>query len=148
MNEIKLVIFDFNKTLYDPSTQSLKLGANKLLHELNKLNYQLVLLSTDSSDRKELIDSLGITSYFSHIEYVNQKTESDIKQIMKKFDASANNTLIIGDNPAEELLIGIKLNIKVIAVASGLASYEQAIHLGAAYCQNLEEVLYEITGTN
>ncbi|OGM11505.1 hypothetical protein A2Z22_00450 [Candidatus Woesebacteria bacterium RBG_16_34_12] len=108
---IKLIIFDFYKTLYNPKTNSLYRGTYSILKILSS-KYSLVLISSSNYRRKLLISRLDIKKYFKKVIVVNQKTES----VYRKLKPQMIQTLIIGDRTEEEILFGKNLGCKTLQV--------------------------------
>jgi FMN phosphatase YigB (HAD superfamily) len=105
----KQILFDFYRTLYDPKTEGLYSGVKKLLKILDE-NYDLFLISTGNDQRRNLIKKLEIDQYFIKVIICTEKKLDIFSQILNK------NTLIIGDRYEEEIIIGKKLNAKIIQV--------------------------------
>ena len=60
----KIIIFDFNRTLYDPDQQCLVADARLVLQALRERGFSLCLISRAAPSRKELITELGLDQYF------------------------------------------------------------------------------------
>lgn len=108
---MKTIVFDFYQTLYDPKLDSLYRGSISVLKKL-KSKYKLILISTRSPDRQNQISKLEIESYFEKIILCPSKKLAIFKQIIK----NPANTIIIGDNPQEEIQIGILLKCQTLKV--------------------------------
>ena len=88
---IKGIIFDFNRTLYDPDTGQLVDGATTLLKSLHGKGYLLCLISKKSVEgRKEQITSLGLDRYFIKILIIEgNKLEAHFMECLKAMALSA-----------------------------------------------------------
>ena len=137
---MKLVICDFNKTLYDPAAKQLFSGALATLGYFQELGSKLVLLSTEAPDRAQLLEELGIAAQFDKIYFVTQKTVTSIQELIAACGVMPQNVLIIGDDPEGELLAAQQLHIPAIAVGTGYCDKQAAAALGAKFCPSIKEV--------
>jgi FMN phosphatase YigB (HAD superfamily) len=103
------IIFDFYNTLYNPKTERLFRGTYPLLFRLRK-KYNLVLITTGTSNRWETITNLRLFPIFSQILICKQKNISLFKDLI------TSNSILIGDRQEEEILIGKKLKSRTILV--------------------------------
>lgn len=115
------IIFDYNRTIYNPETGGLYSGVFELLKELSEKN-SLYLVSRNEPERNSVIKSLGVDNFFKQIKFVDQKTE----EIFKEFAAGKEmeKVLIIGDRIKEEIAIGNKLGFITIWFKQGKFSSE------------------------
>jgi FMN phosphatase YigB (HAD superfamily) len=77
----KAVIFDFNRTLYDPETGALYPEAAELLSELSA-ERRLFLYSKLEGGRSDLLHELGIADHFEDTYFVEHKTPESIRAIV------------------------------------------------------------------
>ncbi len=119
----KAIIFDFNRTLYNPDSGFLVEGALELLENLSK-NFTLVLYSKDKSDRRKLISDLGIDSFFKEIIVVEEKNPEDIQKVAEKLGVKTSEIVLIGDRIKSEVLAGKKAGCKTIWLKKGKFSEE------------------------
>ncbi len=99
------IIFDYNRTIFDPDNNCLYRGVLELLAKLSK-KHKLLLISRQSSGRKAMIKQLKIESFFNDIVLTKKKTRKFFQELI----ANDKNTIIIGDRISEEIKIGNKLN--------------------------------------
>jgi len=102
---IKAIIFDFNRTLYDPTSFSLFPGVDLFLKDLHK-THKLYLISYGGETRKRLISSLGITGYFNAVKVVQNKSKKLFLQIIGSSGFNAGEFVVIGDQINKEITIG------------------------------------------
>lgn len=107
---IKGIIFDFNRTLYDPEKSGLYEGALNLLEKLAK-KYKLALISYGLSDRKMLIRDLGIEKYFVKIIVVPEKKKEPLLECLLAFDCRPEETLVVGDRVKSEIKLANELGM-------------------------------------
>lgn len=117
----KGIIFDFNRTLFNPEKNELEIGAEKLLHSLYKKNIVLTLISsTLSVDREKLIYSLTISKLFKKIIVTSEKkNEKHFSELISIINADNNNIYVVGDRIKSEIQIGNKLNLQTIWLKKG-----------------------------
>lgn len=109
------IIFDYNRTLYNPETQSLSSNAVVLLEILSQ-KHKLYLVGRNEPERNNKLDELNIRKYFEQAQFVDRKTEELFRSIVTN---DKNVTFVIGDRIYEEITIGNKLGYKTIWVRQG-----------------------------
>lgn len=113
------IIFDYNRTLFDPETRGLYFGAIDLLEKIYQQN-ELYIVGRNEPGRKENIKKLGLNKYFKGVYFVDEKT----KDIFKELLSADNKTVVIGDRVREEILIGNSLGCVTIWLKQGKFSSE------------------------
>lgn len=126
---IKIIIFDFYKTLYDSSNKSLFPGMKRMLFRLSK-KFKLVLITTGGQKRKQIIEKLTISRFFETINIVHYKNQKAYLSCLEKFKVKPSQVLIIGDRKEEEINIGNQLGTKTI-----LVNYQKMKKRGGAYVE-------------
>ncbi|MDP2704316.1 MAG: HAD hydrolase-like protein [bacterium] len=120
-NTKRIIIFDFNRTLYDPNTDSLVSGALQVLQRFS-LAFSLYLLSTDSPSRLFCIKDLGIERYFKKIVLVPEKS-IPVFEFLARF-ADIPSSYVVGDRVRSEIRMGKTVGFQTIWVQSGKFSEE------------------------
>lgn len=115
------IIFDFYNTVYNPKTEQLFRGIPSLLTQL-KLQYQLILITTYSPDRKKQLSQSKLNQYFSKIIICPQKSSL----VFKRF-ARDSTTIVIGDRQEEEINIAQALGLQFIKVSPKLENPVETI---------------------
>ncbi len=113
---IKGIIFDFNRTLFDPNRNELVNGATEVLENLSK-KAKMCIVSGGDGSRLETINSLGIGRFFIKIKVVSKevgKSESDFQECLDVMNISAEETLVVGDRVEGEIKIGNKMGMKTV----------------------------------
>lgn len=100
------IIFDFNRTLYDPDRRRLVNGAAELLTAAAQKGYRRVLFSQAVPSRADLINELGLTGYFDEIILTEHKTSDLFATIADKHQSDAKTSYVIGDRVNGELKLG------------------------------------------
>jgi FMN phosphatase YigB (HAD superfamily) len=115
---IKGIIFDFNRTIFNPETNKLTKGTNKILNKLKHL--KLCLISKNSCDRKKQINDLKLNKFFIDIQIIeNDKEKKHFKKCLKLMKLKPNEILVIGDRIKKEILIGNQLKMITVWFKSG-----------------------------
>lgn len=109
------IIFDFNRTLYNPETAALMPGALQLLEALRATGHTLYLVSKKEAGREAKPETLGINSFFTQMYFVEEKGEA----LKKIISASPTPVFVVGDYLYEEVRIGNKLGAKTIWFKAG-----------------------------
>lgn len=117
------IIFDYNRTLFNPDTNSLYQGVLDLLQDLSRYN-ELFLISRNEPRRRDRLEEFGIAEYFNNIAFVEDKTAD----IFTKLVGSCKNVFVIGDRVREEIAIGNKLGFRTIRVQQGKFANELPIN--------------------
>lgn len=117
------IIFDYNRTIFNPDVQSLYPGVVDLLSFLS-LYHDLYLISKNEPGREDKLDSLNIKNFFKEIVFVEEKTIEVFKTITKTHE----EVLIVGDRVQGEITIGNKLNFITVWLKQGKFSKEEPIN--------------------
>src|SRR3989344_6104221 len=70
---MRIVIFDLNRTLYDPITKTLVPGAKSVLSSLRAEGVSLYLISRREKGRDDILLKHGIAKFFRTITFVDDK---------------------------------------------------------------------------
>lgn len=116
---MKTVIFDFNRTLYDPDKGALENGVIEVLEYLNSLGYQLILYGKGDEKRKNLISETGIGNYFREVLLLDEKTLDTFQELVRRNSISVNDSFSVGDRIKKEIVISNKAGFKTIWFKKG-----------------------------
>lgn len=108
------IIFDYNRTIFNPDTNNLYDGVLEVLNKLSS-NHDLFLVSKYESRRKDTINKLGINDYFKKVILVKEKT-LDIFSSLTKGD---KNVFVVGDRVKGEIYLGNLLGFKTVWIKQG-----------------------------
>ena len=114
---IKGIIFDFNRTLYLPETEEILENAIKLLQKLKGAGLVLALLTIEDMGKTNKINE--ISSFFSIIKKVSDKSENDFVYILENLDLGKEEVVVIGDRIKKEIKLSNRLGIKTVWYRSG-----------------------------
>ena len=115
----KIIIFDFNRTLFDPDQQSLMPNCLQTLAELESLGFKLHLVSMAAESRLELIKDLGLEKFFDSVTLCEKKTLSLFEQIINAEPIIKAQSFIVGDRVTKELKFGSQLGLNTIWCRNG-----------------------------
>jgi FMN phosphatase YigB (HAD superfamily) len=108
------IIFDYNRTIFNPNTNKLYRGALELLIILSK-KHELYLVSRNQPNRLTEIENLKIKDYFNKVMFVENKSI----QLFNSIAGKSKNIIIVGDSIQDEIRIGNKLNFITIRILKG-----------------------------
>jgi len=113
----KAIIFDFNRTLYDPEKGSFVQGAIGSLETLKKEGFLLFLVGKGTDERASLINELGLHRYFDEIIVKEEKDLADFEYLKKKY--SGVDFYTVGDRVKKEIRFGNECGFKTIWFKNG-----------------------------
>jgi len=108
------IIFDYNRTIFNPEIDALYTGVLELLKELSD-RHSLVLVSKDEIGRENKLKDFGIAQYFENTVFVKEKTNEVFKNLVKDDE----KVLVIGDRVRGEISVGNQLGFITIWVKQG-----------------------------
>jgi FMN phosphatase YigB (HAD superfamily) len=114
-----VIIFDFNRTLYDPDKHQLMPGAVELLQGAKAKGYVLLLLGKAAASRAQLMEELGINSYFAEVMLVEEKSDALFEGFAKRHSADKTRSYVIGDRAQGELKYGYRGGWRTIWLKAG-----------------------------
>ncbi len=121
---IKIIIFDWKRTLYDPDTKLLNPGALDLLEFLKGKNIPLILIGKGGEDMEEEVNRLRVRKYFQKTVFAEGDKDPDIFAPFILKD-SPKETIFIGDRVRSELEIGNRLGATTVWVKQGKFADEE-----------------------
>jgi ribonucleotide monophosphatase NagD (HAD superfamily) len=120
----KIIIFDFNRTIYDPDSGSLFPEAVPVLEYLQSKNIGLYIYGKGDGKRAGLIESLNIKEYFIEVILKEEKSVDDLKKIIE--NNSGAEFYIVGDRVKKEIKLGNSLGMNTIWFKNGKFAEERA----------------------
>ena len=115
-----IIIFDYNRTIFNPEVDSLYEGVSDILRELS-INHKLMLVSKKEDGRDLKFRSLGIGDYFTKIDFVKEKNMEVFSNLIEN---TKEKVLVVGDRIRGEISIGNQLNFTTVWVKQGKFSNE------------------------
>lgn len=115
---MKAVIFDYNRTLFDPEKGELYPEAVEVLEKI-KGRFKLALVAKGDAGRIKQIEKLGLAKYFESIVVNNEKNLSDYNKTMEKLGIEPEEAYVIGDRVSEEIKMGNTLGAVTVWFRNG-----------------------------
>ena len=109
------IIYDFNRTIFDPETGTLMDGALTLLQIHTAEGHTLHLVSKREADREATLARLGIGKYFDSVQFVEEKQDA-LKALI---EAAETPVYVIGDHLHSEIRLGNRLGARTIWLKRG-----------------------------
>lgn len=118
---IKLIIFDYGGTIYNPTTDQLYPVTEELLTKLRDSKFKLSLVSRADNVKQRLDDfkRFYLGNYFEFMEAVPETRSKNFIPILKKFNFMPEECLVVGDYVKSEIKEGNKIGIKTIWIKNG-----------------------------
>lgn len=133
------IIFDYNRTLFNPETGKLYTGIFMMLKKLAK-KHKLFLITMNEPERKNTIKELGIDQYFRQILFVEQKTE----EVFKNMVAQNETVIVIGDRLQGEIQIGVQLGFITIHIQHDTSMPTPSLKMQPTHTANSAKKIIEI----
>ena len=102
MKQIKNIIFDWGRTLYDPDNERLFDGVKEMLPEMAR-KYKLYIVSLASKGeeeivkRRKMIKDFGIEGYFQDIFFAPEDKDSLYEGLVAKYGLDLSKTAVVDD---------------------------------------------------
>ncbi len=108
------IIFDYNRTIFNPETGTLYSGVLEMIKILS-LNHDLFLVSKNETNREDFFKKLGIFEYFKKVIFVEEKNED----IFKNLVGENLDVIVVGDRIKGEIFIGNQLGYTTVWIKQG-----------------------------
>lgn len=99
------VIFDLNRTIYDPDTDTPLPYAEVLLGSLKELGWRQSLVSRNEPGRGDILQRFGLARFFDAVVLVPQKNQALFEELVGS-SRTLGETFVIGDYLHEEIRFG------------------------------------------
>lgn len=114
-----IVIFDLNRTLYDPETDTLTPGTYETLESLKKSGSKMHLLSRREPGRSDMLDRFNIRHFFITIVFVEDKSADIFTEIINWTNDREADVYVVGDYRHEDIRFGNQAGAKTIWFRQG-----------------------------
>lgn len=122
------VIFDFNRTLYDPDTGGLYPDAHAVLKAVQDRGIPMYLVSKAEESRPQLLDELGLREYFVDSFFVENKDPALFFEIQRRANVHPKEIYVVGDHLHKEIRCGNQCGMRTIWLKKGkFADLEPAV---------------------
>jgi FMN phosphatase YigB (HAD superfamily) len=108
------ILLDYNRTLFNPDSDSLYQGVPEFLADLSA-NNELFLISRNEPGRADTLERFGIKKYFTKVYFVEEKTTSLFEELAQ----GSADVVVVGDRVKEEISLGNQLGLVTIWVKQG-----------------------------
>ncbi len=108
------IIFDYNRTIFNPDKQELYSGVFELLNDLSK-KQELFLISKNEAGRNEILEKFRINKFFKRIIFTDNKSVKTFQEII----GTDKNAIVVGDRVQGEITIGNQLNLVTVWIKQG-----------------------------
>jgi len=112
------IIFDLNRTLYDPETDTLVAHAADVLDACALKGVRLSLVSRREPGREDVIERFGLSARFSDVLLVSDKTPEIFSGLIEKSGIAPGDTLVVGDHP-EDVRCGNACGVRTVRFRAG-----------------------------
>jgi FMN phosphatase YigB (HAD superfamily) len=129
MDNIKAIIFDWARTLYDPETNQEFSNAVDILEYCTQKKYRLALVSlvtkkenlpgTSLETRNQQIKTSPLSKYFEKILTTEDDKNSILDETVKHFGLSNSEILIVDDRTIRGILYGNQRGISTVWLRRG-----------------------------
>jgi FMN phosphatase YigB (HAD superfamily) len=107
------ILFDYNRTLFDPDAGRLYDGVSEMLEALS-VRHDLYLVSRNEPARERVFLSSSIRKFFVDFAFVGEKSEEILDSFIRGEEA-----IVIGDSIRDEIRIGNRLGCTTIRLLRG-----------------------------
>lgn len=110
---IEAVIFDYGRTIYDPTVDELFPESVEVLEWLKlkgiKLGLVSVALTDDVNERLKDLDRFDLARFFDAVEVIARGKEKNFSVILEKLGVGPEHCIVVGDNLKREITEGNKI---------------------------------------
>jgi len=112
-----LIIFDWNRTLYNPDTDNLEQGAFALIQRLKREGYNLALVSMGSPERLESIEAMLPQDCFENIVLTDRKTPELFRSM--NLEGNYDRVIVVGDRIQSEIVSANRAGYETVWLKTG-----------------------------
>jgi FMN phosphatase YigB (HAD superfamily) len=120
---MKVIIFDFNRTLFNPEAEVLFPEVTGLLEECSASGYQLCLVAKGNGERERTIDELNLKKFFGRIIVHPEKTIDIFRFVQSEYE-EGDVFFVVGDRVKKEIRFGNECGMKTIWLRKGKFAIE------------------------
>ena len=129
MKQIKNIIFDWGRTLYDPDNERLFDGVKEMLPEMaGKYKLYIVSLASKGEEeivkRRKMIKDFGIEQYFQDIFFAPEDKDSLYDGLVAKYTLNLAETAVVDDRIIRGIAWGNRTGVMTVWFQNGKFSSE------------------------
>lgn len=114
MIEKQAVLFDYGRTLYDPTRNDLFPHVPEVLEFIQGKSIGIglvtVALGENLNERYDDLNRFGLTRYFDEIEVISRRrAQKDFTEILAKLGVAPSDSMVVGDNLKREIEAGNRI---------------------------------------
>ncbi len=117
-HNMKSIIFDYNRTIYNPEEGIVFPGSLEILQKYKDAGFVLFLVAKGGIDRKNQIKDLNIEHFFKKIIVHPEKTKDDFIDAMNEC-AEKTVFFVVGDRVKKEIRFGNECDMTTIWLKNG-----------------------------
>ncbi len=121
---MKAIIFDYNRTIYNPENGSVFPGAIELIQEYKDAGFKIFMVAKGGSERKKQVADLDISYYFEKVVIEPEKTKEDFIGIMRECEKDTE-FYVVGDRVRKEIKFGNQCGMTTIWLKNGKFASEE-----------------------
>ena len=118
----KIIIWDFNRTLYDPDVDALIEGAMDVLICASQKGYKGILFSKNKAGEmpiKDQLERLFIRGFFQEVIESEEKNIKDIEHLLFLYPPDKTKSYLISDRAQTDVPVGNALGFKTVWFKNG-----------------------------
>ncbi|HEY4488395.1 MAG TPA: HAD hydrolase-like protein [Candidatus Paceibacterota bacterium] len=120
---MRAVIFDLNRTLYDPIGDELYPGVRQMLEDLRGKT-RLFIYSKRTGDRSGLMKRLQLGEHFEACYFHEHKTPENLSVLLTDHALTPQSCIVVGDLVDSELRAAGELGIETVWARHGIEPIE------------------------
>lgn len=121
---MKLIIFDWKRTLYDPDARELYDGAQEIMKQLHSKRIRMMLIGKDQGgDMNAELDKLAARRYFERVLFTNQNKTPELFREFTQ-DVDLKDVWVVGDRVRSEIKVGNSIGANTVWLKSGKFAHE------------------------
>lgn len=127
---MKLVIFDWGRTLYNPETGTLFPETKKVLEYLKSEGYTLAIVALATAgqvkidERLEIIEKENLAPYFASIKFAIEDKDKMYEETVSELGFQASATTVVDDRVVRGIKWGNQKGCKTIWIQNGKFAHE------------------------
>jgi len=121
---VKIIIWDFMRTLYDPDHRKMMPFAKKAVKSAEIKGYTNILGSKNTKDKVgldtvEILKASGMDKMFASILINDQKDEGIFQKIVDDYKPILSQSYVVSDRAATDIWLGKKFGLRTIWYRNG-----------------------------
>ena len=124
----KIIIWDFNRTIYNPDTQTLIEHAGEVIQYAQQQKYKNIIFSKNNAGTlpvQQLLATFQLDSFFNDFVENTEKSISTLIPILKKYHVNKKLSFFISDRAQSDIPIGNALGLQTVWFRNGKFANEE-----------------------